>query len=372
MSKYINNKTFNKNMKIYNLTNYDFELKIDQCDINKLLNKQLYNKIINKKSEIDKVTVNWDKAKKVSNNYEYIYTSSNIKKNISSMIPVSRSFFKLREIIYDFNLSVNDNCACIAEAPGGFIQSLLRHIKEKQININKIHGITLISEDKDVPYWNPILIKDPNVRLSNGYDGTGDIYKLKNILKFIKDCGNNSCSIVTADGGFDYTSNFEQELSSYKLFYSEIMISLHIQKQGGTFICKLFDLFYLKTIKLIYILYLSYDMISFIKPLTSRCSNSEKYIVCCGFKGYNKTINNMLCSYFDEDSLPCVVPDKFINMIDDYHNKFIDNQIKNIDNTLNVIKKNIYYDKPMQSQIRLAKEWCNTYKIPLNKKSYYF
>ena len=80
----------------------------------------------------------------------------------------------------------------------------------------------------------------------------------------------------------------------------------------------------------------------------------------------------MLCSYFDEDSLPCVVPDKFINMIDDYHNKFIDNQIKNIDNTLNVIKKNIYYDKPTQSQIRLAKEWCNTYKIPLNKKSYYF
>ena len=99
-----------------------------------------------------------------------------------------------------------------------------------------------------------------------------------NVISFIKLCGKSNCQIVTGDGGFDYTTDFEQELSSYKLFYSEIMIALNIQKKGCTFICKLFDLFYRSTLNLLFILYISYDSISFIKPSTSRQSNSEKYI----------------------------------------------------------------------------------------------
>ena len=35
----------------------------------------------------------------------------------------------------------------------------------------------------------------------------------------------------------------KQELSSYKLLYSEIFIALNIQSEGGTFIIKVFDLF---------------------------------------------------------------------------------------------------------------------------------
>ena len=115
-----------------------------------------------------------------------------------------------------------------------------------------------------------------------------------NVLDFIQFCGKSSCSIVTADGGFDYTSDFEQELSSYKLFYSDIMIALNIQAKEGTFICKLFDLFYYSTLQLIYILYLSYENISFIKPSTSRQSNSEKYIICKGFRGVNVSIINLM------------------------------------------------------------------------------
>ena len=96
------------------------------------------------------------------------------------------------------------------------------------------------------------------------------------MVSFIKTCGKETCQLVTgSDGGFDYTDDFEQELSSYKLFYSEIMITLNIQKKGGIFICKMFDLFYTSTLQLLFILYLSYETISFTKPLTSRQSNSE-------------------------------------------------------------------------------------------------
>ena len=45
--------------------------------------------------------------KKFNNIFEYIYTSSNSNKNICSIIPISRSYFKLLEILYEFNFSDN-------------------------------------------------------------------------------------------------------------------------------------------------------------------------------------------------------------------------------------------------------------------------
>jgi len=358
-------------MKIYIFPSGTYKFIKDDTISNCIVNEELFNKIKDKKSEIDIVRNEWDSAKKTSNDYEYIYTSSNNRKNISNILPVSRSFFKLREIIYDFHLNIRGKNSCIAEAPGGFIQSLLKHNDEQKIGIDNIYGITLVSDNKDIPYWNPILLKNPIIKISNGSDGTGDLYKLTNVFSYIKTCGKNSCQLVTADGGFDYTSDFEQELSSYKLFYSEIMIAVNIQKPGGIFICKMFDLFYISTLQLIFILYLSYENISFIKPLTSRQSNSEKYIVCRGFKGINTEISNLLCRNFGKDILPIYLSKDFINMIDEYHKKFIEYQITRIDNTLRIISLNKKNDKPNYKQIKLAKEWCIKYRIPINKQCYY-
>ena len=357
-------------MKIYTLALNTFTLKYNDSN-NDVLNNELYEKIKSKKSEIDEVRESWDSAKKISNDYEYIYTSSNYKKNISSIIPVSRSFFKLREIIYDFKINIKEYNSCIAEAPGGFVQSILRHNEENNLSLEKIYGITLVSNNKDIPFWNPNIIKNNKVIISNGFDDTGDLYKLHNVISFIKTCGKGTCQLVTADGGFDYTSNFEQELSSYKLFFSEIMIALNIQKDGGAFICKFFDLFYRSTLQLLFLLYLSYETVSFIKPLTSRQSNSEKYIVCRGFKGFNKDISNIMCENFGKPNMNIDLPEEFIEMINTYHKQFIKNQINKIDNTLKIISIRKNNDKPTYKQIDLAKEWCRNYKIPINKNCYY-
>ena len=362
-------------MKIYNLPHISFDY-IQGNDIkNHIVDEELFKKIINKKGEIDSVQYKWDSAKKISNDYEYIFTSSKYYKNISSIIPVSRSFFKLREIIYDFQLTIDNNVSCIAEAPGGFIQSILKFIKERNIkSIKSINSITLVSNNIDIPYWNNLVINNSLVKICNGEDGTGDIYKSKNIINYIKFCGKYSCSFITADGGFDYTTNFEQELSSYKLFINEIIITLHIQSKGGTFICKLFDLFWYSTLQLVFILYLSYEKISFIKPYTSRQSNSEKYIICQGYKGYNTNINNLLFRHFENkenECLPIKLPDKFIELINSYHRQFINNQINRIDNTLHIINQRRNLDKPSKQQIDYAIHWCKKYKIPINKACIY-
>jgi len=358
-------------MKIYTLPYVSFYLK-ELNDIKNInVNQLLFDRINNKKSYIDSVQYKWSSAKKISNDYEYIYTSSNYRRNISSFIPVSRSFFKLREIIYDFKLDTDGTHSCIAEAPGGFIQSLLKHASEKHILLDKIYGITLISDDIDIPFWNPTLISHNKVYISSGLDKTGDLYKLSNVIDYIKTCGRETCKLVTADGGFDYTSDFEQELSSYKLFYSEIMIALNIQKKGGTFICKLFDLFWYSSLQLLFILYLSYEKISFIKPLTSRQSNSEKYIVCERFKGFNKHYSNLMCQYFSKDILPIHLPNEFVKIINDYHLQFIKYQVIQIDNTLKLIKERKNIDKPRNTQIKLAIEWCKKYNIPINNNCLY-
>ena len=358
-------------MKIHTLPKISFKLICNDDIVNSIIDEYLFTQIKNKKSEIDTVQYKWDSAKKISNDYEYIYTSSNQRKNISLIIPVSRSFFKLREIIYDFKLLVNGKISCIAEAPGGFIQSILKHGEEKKRDILDIYGITLISDNPEIPYWNHSIITDKLVNICNGVDKTGDLYKLNNVLSYIKHCGKNECSLVTADGGFDYTSDFEQELSSYKLFSSEVMIALNIQKIGGTFICKLFDLFWYSTLQLVYLLYLSYETISFMKPSTSRQSNSEKYIVCQGFKGYNKEISNLMCSNFGNNCLPIELPEEFINIINNYHNKYVTYQMNRIDNTLHLINQRRNLDRPSKQQIQLALQWCKHYEIPINKGCIY-
>ena len=359
-------------MKSYTLERVQLPtiVTLDDNLINRNISPELFTTLETHKSYIDNYRGEWISAKKISNAYEYVYTSSNLRKNISSFIPVSRSFFKLREIIYDLSIPISGKIACVAEAPGGFIQSLLLHDKYTN-TINEIYGITLLSDNKEIPYWNTTLIKNDKVTICNGYDGTGNLYSLNNVLQFISTCKRHTCQVITADGGFDYTTDFEQELSSYRLFYSEIMIALCLQEVGGTFICKMFELFHYSTLQLVYILYRSYESITFIKPCTSRVSNSEKYIVCKGFKGYDKDITNIMCSYFDHDMLPVVLPEEFIKMIIHYHSSFVNNQITHITATLKLISDRVKYDKPTRVQLRKAREWCKKYKIKENKGCMY-
>jgi cap1 methyltransferase len=353
-------------MKSYQLIyNNDLFLKIINNTENICIDNKLLNNLYKNKCKIDKVDINkWEKYKKLHNDYEYIYTSSNKSKNIADIIPISRSYFKLHEIIKDFNIENLDYCSCIAEGPGGFINCLLN-----KNNCMLIYGITLLSNDKKIPFWSTRLFNNPRVLL-NKYKNTGDIYLKKTSDDFIKRV--KKSILVTADGGFDYSNDFnKQELMSYKLIYSEIYIALNIQQNNGTFVLKVFDIFYHKTIQLLYLLFLSYDKVYIYKPTVSRLSNSEKYIVCTGFKGFNKEIIDILVKYYNNvDNLYIELPDKFIDVIKQYNNIFVQNQIDYINEILEFNCKNI--NERIKNQIECSKEWCVKYNIPVNNNFYFF
>jgi hypothetical protein len=103
----------------------------------------------------------WDKYKKLSNEYEHIFYSPNAHGNIALYNPVSRSFFKLWEILYDFqditfvNSPTPLKCVFIAEGPGGFFEAFYKKRQELFPSLkDRHHGITLKSNNnKNIPDW---------------------------------------------------------------------------------------------------------------------------------------------------------------------------------------------------------------------------
>ena len=175
---------------------------------------ELQNKLSTMKEKIDAYPKQWEIVKKMIHDYEYVYTSSYFKKNICQFVPISRSFFKLQEIMYTYaihKIKLN-KCVALAEAPGGFIQCLRKLYPKVDI-----YGITLLSNGSKIPYWNSTLVSDPKTYLLKGIEKNGDLYSLQNVLSFIKDIGKSSVDFITGDGGIDYSKDYNHQ---EKIHYS--------------------------------------------------------------------------------------------------------------------------------------------------------
>ncbi len=355
----------------------------------KIINRKEYSNLQDLKNKID--SKDWDKNKKFSNDYELIHIPNKRKRSDSIALyePLSRSYFKKVEIIFDFKLfekctDINFKSAHIAEGPGGFMEATynLSH------NLNRFkdykhYGITLFSNNKDIPGWNKassFINSDEDIIISYGSDGTGNIYNPDNIDAFSNLAGFNSCDLVTADGGFDFSLDFnKQEQLSYKLIFCEIVCALSVQKKGGNFVCKIFDTFMIPTVKLLFFLGCFYEEIYLNKPLTSRPANSEKYIVAKNFKGIDKeylsTLLELLTLWKDKDIYDVIgidLPEYFLRNINDYNKMNSKQQMDTINNTIKIIEeknKLSFLNKIIEKQIREAKNWCEKYKEKVNTNS---
>lgn len=348
------------------------------------------------KNKIDEIpnSKHWDNIKKLTNDYELIHSSRNKKYNesIAFYNPLSRSYFKMIEFIIDFNLFQNFSCSNIktshiAEGPGGFIEAIINKRKNFKDDINTI---TLQSTKKEVPGWRKaknFLDKYPNINIHYGEDGTGDIYKINNIKNFQHKVGFNSCEIVTSDGGFDFSIDFNrQEQMSSRLIFCEIVTALSVQKINGCFICKFFDTYTNITLQMLWLLNNLYEELIITKPFSSRPANSEKYIIARGFKGITvdylnqlfdiihkwgelENTNNYIYSLFNNEYINY----QFIEVIK-LHNIFnTSNQIQIIKKTLDIIQGNIQIEEQniIENQIVYALEWCRKYNVDINFNSPY-
>lgn len=355
------------------------------CETILEINDSLFDIITTYKNKINDYYKNksWDRYKKLSNEYELIFYSSNSVNNISLYTPVSRSFFKLWEILHDFQDEIKINsvnplkCVFLAEGPGGFYEAF--HEKRKDIH-DECYGITLRSSNKTVPDWK--MNKASQLHVSYGKDGTGNLYSMENIEYFANYVGRNTVDFITADGGFDFSSDFNnQEEQSFRLILSEVLSALLLQKEGGSFLLKLYDCFNMETLKLLHILKIHYKKIYFIKPLTSRPANSERYILCHDFtlSPVNKYAENLdilkrLVSMYEhinirKEMLHIPYEMSLLDNIVMFNLYYTMRQVYYIQRTINYI---IFFKKKNEEIIKAiidkhktkSIKWCKKYNIP--------
>jgi len=373
----------NKNLKLIidnNNNNNNKSRNTDRYSLKKYLCKI--------KSLIDKHIKEWDISKKYTNIYEFIHTViPNQKLSVSKFKPISRAFFKLIEIYNTHNILINNEpikTFHLAEGPGGFIEATAFIRKNKK---DIYYGMTLIDNNTNVPNWKKadnMINQYKNIKIEYGKDNTGNLYNHQNLI-YCKEKYKNSMDIITADGGFDFSNDYnKQEVSVFRLIFTQVAYAITMQSNNGTFILKIFDMFENSTLEILYLLSCFYDKVIICKPKTSRSANSEKYIVCKNFKYSNtneisKKFINILKFFenldFDSYTIYSILDIPILsyyktNLLE-INASFGHCQIDNILNTIKIItQKDKKYEKIQHlksNNIQKCMNWCINNNIPYNK-----
>jgi 23S rRNA U2552 (ribose-2'-O)-methylase RlmE/FtsJ len=362
-------------------------LEIEKNQSDYIISKSLARYLNSMKTQIDNYPNEWDQYKKYTNPYEYIHTPIPYSKlSVCKLKPLSRSFFKLIEIFNIFNIDFGSNPITsfhLAEGPGGFVEALITYRENNNTVNNKdiYYGMTLINDDdENIPGWKKskyFLNKHQNVKIVTGKDKTGNLLNVDN-LWFCYDNFKNSVDLITGDGGFDFSTNFnQQEHLSVNLIFSQIVYALAMQKKGGMFVQKIFDIFTQITIELLYILSSLYEKCYIVKPHASRCANAEKYIVCKNFKLDNtydliKKFSDFF-SYLDDKPIYKILniklPYLYINKIEDINAILGQQQLENILSTLHILDNNKpdKLDTIKKNNILKCIQYCIKNKLPYHK-----
>ena len=332
-----------------NLKN-NLENNLENKDI--LLCNSLHHYLLILKQSIDEYYEYWDIMKKITNPYEYIHTIvPNHKCSLCKYKPLSRSFFKMMEMINTFDFLTDRNpiqTFHLAEGPGGFIEAF-NYKRKNPADI--YYGMTLINDNTNIPSWKKashILNSNKNIKLEYGASKNGDLFLKENLIYCNKKYA-KSMDYITGDGGFDFSSDFNnQEDISFKLILSQIFYALIMQKKGGHFVLKIFDVFKIKTVEVIYLLCNLYENVFIFKPNTSRSANSEKYIICRNYKNNNKRIISNIIENFDilinrvetiHSLFNIQFNQLFITKLQEINAIYGQQQLENIKNTLGLIRE---------------------------------
>ena len=195
--------------------------------------------------------------------------------------PLSRAFFKLVELVacrqtIELALPVEDSLF-LCESPGGFVQAIRLLFSQKGTVNSDV--FTLKSDTNLHDGMRRAFQNEKDVHFLYGRDGTGDVTVPGNFE------GNKKYDFITADGAFYIGEGYDrQEEQMARLISAEVDIALARQKEGGTFIIKVFDGMTVETQRLVQRLAKQYEDVYVCKPQSSRVCNGEFYLLCKRFR----------------------------------------------------------------------------------------
>jgi len=275
-----------------------------------------YNNLQDLKDKLSGIN---DEIKRLANPFE----------NIGNSIFMSRAAVKLANIdsVYQINAHLGNIYApqsdgrfsfCdIAGGPGAFSEYLFWRFPEAYG-----YGITL-REARGLE-WDPKLIKSPRFEPVWGEDDSGNLFTQWEFFeRRIKENYSDGVDLAVADGGFGLTGKNlrRKEFLSSRLITVEFYLGFACIREGGSFVCKVFDTVTEYMYHITYILSLAFDEIIMFKPVSSRPANEERYLVCKGrrrdIKVPSDLFKQIIGEFSDENFLSSIVPEK-IGLPNDY------------------------------------------------------
>lgn len=288
-----------------------------------LVDMDIYKKVIEIKDKIPQIN-NWKKSCKLSSPYDKISNISKLKK--------SKEYYKFIEIFKFFEIEISKN---------------------------------------NVYYYSPNKTADNTINdvLEVFYDG----------VKFV-DNGMVDICISNTSVDFSHDPNNQEQLSFFDISKNVIDFLGRLNK-SGVMIIRFYDTLTRPTCQLLSIITRYFESVYFIKPRTSRYTNSEKYLVCINFKGicnkelvyyqdflkiYTTTFDeNHFCRKFGNDNGNLVTD--FDSILYDYNKKLLTNQYDYILKTLKTsYNEDDISEKHLEAfQNKKAIEFCNNFDIPI-------
>ncbi len=311
---------------------------------------------------------------------DYDETIENLSKIYlnNNELKFGRDFYKFWELLFIFNIIdkntktitniTNDSSDCL-DAIAYYSEKILSYDSSK-FQINNVN----VNQEKEFEF-------DKNKQ--NQF--LNKITKKENYIspaKFIKT--NKTSDIIIANSENIYSSINNKEDESYKLILGELLIILKSLNKNGNCVFKIYDTFTSITLKIIYILTTLFDESYIYKPLLSRLSESEKYIVCKKFKHdpndkttkklsdmIEKILKNIDSNEFLNDIFVDIeVPNDLQNILKFINTKLVNKQQILINEIVKYIKENNYFgDKFHESkskQIEATKWWIKMFYPPSN------
>ena len=276
-------------------------------------------------------------ARSLMNEFElisppYSYYSDGL---VSPYKPIDRAFFKLWEIIHDFQLLPRYElnaptglvCVHLAESPGAFTEATFRWraglYADVETSIDQIFVMSLKSENEtspgvpaaellqnrftDYPNFHMVYGGEADGAVPEDFEGrqgddSGDLFKLGNILDIGADVSVvGGADFVTSDLGFEFSDveELREQCMTFPIF-AQFVAVLTVQKTGGNAVIKVFDIFTEVTAKVIGMMTSFYERAYLTKPYSSRSGNPEKYLVCKGFKSVSKEQLGVIYRLFED------------------------------------------------------------------------
>ncbi|KAI9202063.1 FtsJ-like methyltransferase-domain-containing protein [Polychytrium aggregatum] len=168
---------------------------------------------------------------------------------------------------------------------GGFTEYILWEQRRRN---GSVHGWKMTSnvakESEALRYLGSL--DSLNLTLCQGADRSGSCLSYENIESLVQliNPHEQPIDLVVSDREDHVRSNMSSEDRIKLPLLSRVLAMFRILREGGTFVCKIYNAFLPFTCDLIFILHQAFEKITIVKPTAGTPDGSERYLICVNLK----------------------------------------------------------------------------------------